>query len=245
MEMLVGAGPSARVQESTFFMQLPAPLRALWEPLLTPVQVEAGGHVYDSLDPVKYVFFPIDCVVAVTMSAPSGASAMMALVGHEGFIGMPAAMSGTFLQAKGVVLLGGRALRLESHHLTAAFASNAEFRQLLMNYIQVFIIHTGQLALCNRHCTVDGQLATILLRAMDRRRSMDLGMTHERLGNVLGWRRETVTQSTQRLQAAGALSARRGHLWVYSRPALERLACTCYAALQESYKEIWIAPHWP
>jgi CRP-like cAMP-binding protein len=238
------AGATLTPPASSFLARVPADLRVAWSPHLRPVRLAARGPIYDPKAPVRQVTFPVDCVVAVVSSAPNGATAMMAMVGHEGFIGLPAVMSGHVLKSTGVVLLEGDALRLPSHFVTDAFNTREDFRRLVMCYIQAFIVQAGQLSLCNRHCAPEGQLATMLLRAMDRKGSSELKVTHEGLSSVLGWRRETVSQASHRLLERGALSYRRGHVSIPSRASLERAACTCYAALQDSYDEIWTAPRW-
>jgi len=229
---------------SSFLAKVPADLRRAWEPHFRPVRLAARGPIYDPKAPVRHVTFPLDCVGAVVSSAPNGATAMMAMVGHEGFIGLPAVMSGHVLKSTGVVLLEGDALRLPAQFVTEAFHAREDFRRLVMRYIQAFIIQTGQLALCNRHCPPEGQLATMLLRAMDRKGSSELRVTHEGLSSVLGWRRETVSQASHRLLERGALHYRRGHVSIPAGGLLQREACSCYAALQDSYDEIWTAPRW-
>jgi CRP-like cAMP-binding protein len=238
------AGATLTPPASSFLDKVPADLRQAWEPHLRTVRLAARGPIYDPKAPVRHVTFPLDCVVAVVSSAPNGATAMMAMVGHEGFIGLPAVMSGHVLKSTGVVLLEGDALRLPAQLVTDAFDAREDFRRVVMRYIQAFIIQAGQLALCNRHCPPEGQLATVLLRAMDRKGSSELRVTHEGLSSVLGWRRETVSQASHRLLERGALRYRRGHVSIPSGGRLERQACSCYAALQESYDEIWTAPRW-
>lgn len=232
------------VQQSTFFTMLPGPLQLAWLPLLTQVTLEQGAPVLSPRQPVQRVLFPLDAVIAVVNETASGQTAMMWMLGYEGVSGIPALFSGAFRQGRSMVLFSGEALALPANAFVEAFHDHREFRTTLMRYIQAVLIHIGQVAVCNRHCPAEGQLATNLLRAVDRKRSNELRITQERMGHVLGWRRETVTLALQRLARKGAIEHRRGSLVLADRAAAEGLACSCYSTLQRSFQEIWTAPAW-
>jgi CRP-like cAMP-binding protein len=226
---------------SDFLSKVPECVASAWMPNMSLFELKQGACLHHSKEAIRYVTFPIDGVVAVIGSTPTGDSAMMAIVGREGCVGLPAVMNGHYLHARAVVLLPGVALRLDASAFLAAFNDHSGFRAVLMSFMQASINQVGSFALCNRHCKPEGQLCTLLLRAMDRKSAAGLEITQERLAQVLGWRRETVSLALSRLQAKGVIQHRRGHIGV-DRLGAEAQCCTCYPALQRCYTDSWVAP---
>ena len=201
-------------------------------PDLELVPLPLGMAVYESGGRLDYVYFPIDCIVSLLYVMKSGASAEIAVVGYEGLVGIALFMGGESTSSRAVVQSAGSAYRLASKILKREFEHNHPLQHLLLRYTQALITQMAQTAVCNRHHSVEQQLARWLLLSLDRLPSNTLDMTQELIANMLGVRREGVTEAAGRLQAAGLIQYNRGHIKVLDRPKLEERVCECYAVVK-------------
>ena len=212
---------------------LPAEVRSRLLPHLEQVPMPLGKVLYESGDLMHHVYFPIDCIVSMLYVMESGASAEISMVGNEGFVGVAMLMGGGGTTGRAVVQSAGHAWRLPASRLREEFERHAELQHLVLRYTQSLIIQTAQTAACNRHHTIDQQLCRWLLLSLDRLPDNHLTMTQELIANMLGVRREGVTEAACKLQKLGVIEYSRGHITVLDRPMLEQLSCECYAVVKQ------------
>jgi len=201
-------------------------------PDLELVQLTLGQAVYESGGTLDYVFFPTDCIVSLLYVMKDGASAEIAVVGHEGLVGVALFMGGESTPSRAVVQSAGFAYRLASKVLKREFGHSGPLQHLLLRYTQALITQMAQTAVCNRHHSVEQQLCRWLLLSLDRLPSNELSMTQELIANMLGVRREGVTEAAGHLQTAGLIQYHRGRIKVLDRPKLEQQVCECYAVVK-------------
>jgi CRP-like cAMP-binding protein len=197
------------------------------------VSLPLGMALYESGGELDYVYFPTDCIVSLLYVMKSGASAEIAVVGYEGLLGVSLFMGGESTPSRAVVQSAGTAYRLPSNILKREFARSGPMRRLLLRYTQALITQMAQTAVCNRYHTVDQQLCRWLLLSLDRLYSNELHMTQELIANMLGVRREGVTEAAGRLQTAKLIHYSRGRIKVLDRPKLEERVCECYAVVSQ------------
>ncbi len=202
---------------------------------LERVPLPLGMAVYESGAKLDYVYFPTDCIVSLLYVMKSGASAEIAVVGYEGLVGVALFMGGESTPSRAVVQSAGYAYRLPSKILKREFEQSGPLQHLLLRYTQALITQMAQTAVCNRHHAVEQQLARWLLLSLDRLRSSELHMTQELIANMLGVRREGVTEAAGKLQSSGVIQYNRGHIVVLDRPGLEERVCECYAVVKRDY----------
>ena len=202
-------------------------------PHLKRVPMELGKVLYESGDVLRHVYFPIDCIVSLLYVLQDGASAEISVVGLEGLIGIALFMGGETTPSRAIVQSAGHAYRLPGAILKEEFHGNSEVQLLLLRYTQSLITQMAQTAVCNRHHSVDQQLCRWLLLSLDRLPSNQLSMTQELIANMLGVRREGVTEAAGKLQKLGVISYNRGTITVIDRPRLETLCCECYAVVKK------------
>ena len=202
-------------------------------PQLREIELPLGEEVYSAGQDVKYVYFPADCIVSLLYVMLDGQSAEISVVGCEGIVGIAVFMGGESTPSRAVVQSGGTAYRLPAVTLKKLFNSDANFRVLMLRYTQALITQMAQTAVCNRHHTIDQQLCRWLLLSLDRLPTNQLTMTQELIANMLGVRREGVTEAAGKLQNLGAISYRRGRITVLDRPMVEELSCECYAVVKD------------
>jgi len=219
-------------QQNHLLAALPAAERAQIYPHLQLVEMPLGKVVCEPGDVLRYAYFPTDCIVSLLYVLADGASTEISIVGNDGLIGLTLFMGGGSTPRRAVVQSGGHAYRLLGQKLSEEFHRNAVIRLLLLRYTQALITQMAQTVVCNRHHSVDQQLCRWLLLSLDRLPSDELTMTHELIANMLGVRREGVTEAVGKLQRLGVISHSRGHITVLDRPALERLSCECYAVVK-------------
>ena len=212
---------------------LPQNLKDQIYPQLREVKLSLGEEVYAAGQEVKYVYFPIDSIISLLYVMLDGASAEISVVGCEGIVGIAVFMGGESTPSRAVVQSAGMAYRLPAAELKRKFNADANFRVLMLRYTQALITQMAQTAVCNRHHTIDQQLCRWLLLSMDRLPTSQLTMTQELIANMLGVRREGVTEAAGKLQKAGVISYQRGKITVISRSKLEQLSCECYAVVKE------------
>jgi len=187
-----------------------------------------GEVIYESGGELRYVYFPTNCIVSLLYVMENGASAEIAVVGNDGIIGLALFMGGGSMPNRAVVQSAGSAYRLRGHVLMQEFNRYEALLHLLLRYTQALITQMAQTAVCNRHHSVDQQLCRWLLLSLDRLPSNELAMTQELIANMLGVRREGVTEAAGKLQQAGLIHYSRGRITVLDRPGLEARVCECY-----------------
>lgn len=208
-------------------------VRARLFPHLRLVQLPLGKVMYESGDTVDQVFFPTDAIVSLLYVMESGASAEISVVGNEGLIGIALFMGGQSTSSRCIVQSAGHAYRLPGHCLMKEFNRHEELLHLMLRYTQALITQMAQTAVCNRHHNIDQQLCRWLLLSLDRLPDNNLVMTQELIANMLGVRREGVTEAAGKLQKLGVITYSRGHITVLDRARLEALSCECYAVVKQ------------
>jgi CRP-like cAMP-binding protein len=226
------AGPPSP-QQNHILDALPAAERERLFPHLKLVPLPLGAVLYESGDTLRHIYFPTDSIVSLLYVLANGASAEISIVGNEGAIGVALFMGGETTTNRAIVQSGGSAYRLTGKRLKQEFERHGEVLHLLLRYTQALLTQMAQTAVCNRHHTVDQQLCRWLLLSLDRLSSDRLTMTQELIANMLGVRREGVTEAAGKLQKLGAIRYRRGQITVLDRPQLERLSCECYAVVKK------------
>jgi len=212
---------------------LPQPARERLFPHLEPVQLPLGKALYESGDTLRHIYFPTDSIVSLLYVLKDGDSAEIAVVGNDGAIGVALFMGGETTTNRAIVQSAGVAYQLTRARLKEEFERHGELLQVLLRYTQALITQMAQTAVCNRHHSVEQQLCRWLLLSLDRLPSNKVTMTQELIANMLGVRREGVTEAAGRLQKLGVINYRRGRIDVLNRPRLERLSCECYAVVKK------------
>ena len=221
---------------------------AEWErlsPNLKPVFMPLGQSVYESGVQLDHVYFPTTCIVSLLFVMLDGASAEIAVVGKEGLVGVALFMGGETTPNRAVVQSEGWAYRLKGQFLKDEFTRGGEMQHLLLRYTQALLTQMAQTAVCNRHHSIDQQLSRWLLLSIDRLESDELKMTQELIANMLGVRREGVTEAAGNLQRAGLISYSRGHIKVIDREGLEARCCECYGVVRREYDRLLPKPDPP
>jgi CRP-like cAMP-binding protein len=201
-------------------------------PKLKLVELSLGDVIYESNQSIEYVYFPIDCIISLLYVMVNGSSAKISVVGKEGMAGVTVIMGGESTPNRLIVQSRGRAYRMPAADLKQEFNQNSEIRIITLRFTQALITQMSQTAVCNRHHSIDQQLCRWLLLSLDRLGSNQLNMTQELIANMLGVRREGVTEAAGKLQKLGVIEYRRGRIDVLDRPKLESLCCECYAVVK-------------
>lgn len=197
------------------------------------------GHVlYESGGVLDWVYFPTDAIISLLYVMEDGASAEIAVVGKEGVVGIAIFMGGQTMPNRAVVQSGGNAYRLKGTVLTQEFNRSGAMQHLLLRYTLALLTQMAQTAVCNRHHTVDQQLCRWLLLSLDRLPANVLSMTQELIANMLGVRREGVTEAAGKLQKAGLITYHRGRITVLDRVGLEARVCECYEVVRTEFKRL-------
>ncbi|MCW2291209.1 CRP-like cAMP-binding protein [Pseudomonas sp. BIGb0408] len=182
---------------------------------------------------MRHVYFPTDSIISLLNVMESGASAEISVVGNEGLVGISLFMGGESTPSRAVVQSGGYAYRLQGQRLKDEFNRHGEMLVLMLRYTQALITQMSQTAVCNRHHSIDQQLCRWLLLSLDRLPGNQLTMTQELIANMLGVRREGVTEAAGKLQRQGVIEYSRGHITVLNRKRLEQMSCECYAVVKK------------
>lgn len=201
-------------------------------PHLERVPMKLGEVIYESGGELRYAYFPMDCIISLLYVMENGASAEIAVVGNEGIIGVALFMGGGTMPNRAVVQSAGYAYRLRGALMQQETNRNGSLLRLLLRYTQALITQMAQTAVCNRHHSVDQQLCRWLLLSLDRLSTNKLNMTQELIANMLGVRREGVTEAAGNLQDAGLIEYSRGRITVIDRPGLEARVCECYQVVK-------------
>jgi CRP-like cAMP-binding protein len=202
------------------------------------VSLKLGEVLYEPGIPLRYVYFPTTAIVSLLYVMEDGASAEIAIVGNEGILGIALFMGGETTPSRAVVQSAGYGYRLKAQLLKDEFGRFGPFLRLLLRYTQALITQMAQTAVCNRHHSVDQQLCRWLLLSLDRLSSSELSMTQELIANMLGVRREGVTEAAGKLQLAGLIQYRRGKITVLDRPRLEARSCECYQVVKTEFDRL-------
>ncbi len=229
------AASPADAQQNQLLAVLPEASRSHWMPSLHLVDLPLGKVLYESGGTLTHVYFPTTAIVSLLYVMEDGSSAEIAVVGNEGIVGISLFMGGASTPSRAVVQSAGQGLRLNASLLMAEFDQGGPVLHLLLRYTQALITQMAQTAVCNRHHTLDQQLCRWLLLSLDRLQSDELVMTQELIANMLGVRREGVTEAAGRLQQAGLIKYTRGHITVLDRRALEARCCECYDVVRKEY----------
>ncbi len=217
---------------------LPAAEFARISQQLELVPMRLGQAIYESGGRLAHVYFPTTSIVSLLYVLEDGASAEIAVVGNEGILGISLFMGGETTPSRAVVQSAGFAYRLKSQLLKEEFERAGPVLRLLLRYTQALITLMTQTAVCNRHHTVEQQLCRWLLLSLDRLPTESLSMTQELIANMLGVRREGVTQAAGALQRAGLIRYGRGRIEVLDRPGLEQAVCECYAVVKLEFDRL-------
>jgi CRP-like cAMP-binding protein len=221
------------MQQNSLLAALPEAVRERLAPDLKLVNMPLGKVLYESGDKLRHVYFPTESIVSLLYVMENGASAEISVVGNDGIVGVALFMGGQSTPSRAIVQSAGHAFRMPGQALMAEFDRHEEFQTLMLRYTQALITQMAQTAVCNRHHSIDQQLCRWLLLSLDRLPDNHLVMTQELIANMLGVRREGVTEAAGKLQAQGIIEYQRGHITVLDRPALEGLCCECYAVVKK------------
>jgi CRP-like cAMP-binding protein len=205
---------------------------------LEPVDMHLGQVLYEAGEELKYVYLPVTSIVSLLCILESGASAEIAMVGNEGIVGVSMFMSGKTSMNRAVVQNAGFGYRLKTKFLKEEFSLSGSMTQLLLRYTQALITLMAQTAVCNRHHSLEQQFCRWLLLSLDRLESNELLVTQELIANMLGVRRETVTEAAGKLQRLGAIHYQRGHITVLDRTKLETHSCECYQVVKNEFDRL-------
>jgi CRP-like cAMP-binding protein len=209
-----------------------------WLPQLEAVVMPLGQVLYESGATLSHVYFPTTAIVSLLYVMENGASAEIAVVGNEGIVGISLFMGGESTSSRAVVQSAGNGLRLKAQMIKNEFNRAGPVLHLLLRYTQALITQMAQTAVCNRHHSLDQQLCRWLLLSLDRLQDNELVMTQELIANMLGVRREGVTEGALKLQQGGLIRYARGRISVLDRPGLEKRTCECYAVVKKEYDRL-------
>ena len=217
---------------------LPESVLKRWDSELELVDMPLGTVLYDSGCKMSHVYFPETCIVSMLLVLENGSSAEIAVVGFEGVVGISLFMGGETTPSRAVIQSAGKAYRLRDKFIKDEFNSSMIVLHLLLRFTQALITQMTQTAVCNRHHTLDQQLCRWLLLSLDRLSGYELVMTQELIANMLGVRREGVTNAALSLQKAGLINYARGHISVVDRQGLETRTCECYSVVKKEYDRL-------
>ena len=217
---------------------LPRDIHDRLVPNLELVPLKLGASVYEAGGKQGYVYFPTDSIVSLLYVMEDGSSAEIAVVGNEGLVGISLFMGGETTPSRAVVQSAGHAYRLSSKVLKHEFEFGGALQHLLLRYTQALITQMAQTAVCNRHHSIEQQLCRWLLLSADRLPTNVLTMTQELIANMLGVRREGVTEAAGKLQESGLIHYSRGSITILDRPKLEGRVCECYAVVKKEFDRL-------
>jgi CRP-like cAMP-binding protein len=229
---------SAEPRNNSLLAALPDAEWQRWRHFLEKVEMPLGEVLYEAGATLTHVYFPTTSIVSLLYVMENGASAEIAVVGNEGLVGVSLFMGGESTPSRAVVQSAGHGLRLKAQLMKDEFNRAGPVLHLLLRYTQALITQMAQTAACNRHHTLDQQLCRWLLLSLDRLRANELAMTQELIANMLGVRREGVTEAALKLQQAGLISYARGRITVLDRAGLEQRTCECYAVVKREYDRL-------
>jgi CRP-like cAMP-binding protein len=225
-------------RDNHLLASLPEKVWAHWLPHLEAVNMPLGQVLYESGVTLSHVYFPTSSIVSLLYVMADGGSAEIAVVGFEGLVGVSLFMGGESTPSRALVQSAGSGFRLKPGIMMAEINGAGPVLHLFLRYTQALLTQMAQTAVCNRHYTLDQQLCRWLLLSLDRLRSNELVMTQDLIANMLGVRREGVTEAARRLDKAGIIRYSRGHITVVDREQLQRRTCECYAVVKKEYDRL-------
>jgi CRP-like cAMP-binding protein len=231
-------GVSHSPQQNRLLAALPETEFKRLLPELELVSMPLGQVLYESGGRLRHLYFPTTSIVSLLYVMEDGASAEIAVVGNEGILGVSLFMGGETTPSRAIVQSAGHGYRLKANLLKEEFRRAGPVMDLLLRYTQALITQMAQTAVCNRHHSIEQQLCRWLLLSLDRLSSNSLKMTQELIANMLGVRREGVTEAAGNLQRAGLIRYNRGHIDVLDRPGLEQAVCECYAVVKVEFDRL-------
>lgn len=234
MSFLVAIDP----RKNHLLSALPVEELQRWLPQLEYVEMSLGQVIYESGRTQSHVYFPTSSIVSLLYVMENGASAEIAVVGNEGLVGVSLFMGGESTPSRAVVQSAGHGYRLKAQVMKDEFNRNGPAMHLFLRYTQALITQMAQTAVCNRHHSLDQQLCRWLLLSLDRLQGSELVMTQELIANMLGVRREGVTEAALKLQSVGLIRYARGRITVLDRPGLEARTCECYQVVKTEYDRL-------
>jgi CRP-like cAMP-binding protein len=227
-----------RFERNHLLSALPRDIAQRWVAHLEPVELQLGDVLYEPGEPLRHVHFPTTALVSLLHVLQDGAMAEIAITGNDGVVGIPLFMGGSSASTRAVVQSAGGALRCRKAFIQAEFETVAAVMHLLLRYTNALISQMTQTAVCNRHHRIEQQLSRWLLLTLDRIGGCEVYMTQELISNMLGVRREGVTEAAARLQRMGVIRYSRGHITVLDRRALEACTCECYGVVEGEYRRL-------
>lgn len=224
--------------ENHLLATLPGEVYERLAPHLQPISFALGGVVYESSEQMKHLYFPTTCIVSLLYSMSNGATAEMGLVGNDGVVGIALFMGGNTVPNRAVVQVAGDALKVPAPIIQAEFKLGGPCQIALLRYTQALMTQISQTAVCNRLHLVEQRLCRWLLLCHDRMPSDKIRLTQEYIANMLGVRREGVTNAAGHLQAAGLIRYVRGHITILNRQGLEKASCECYQVVKTEFDRL-------
>ena len=229
-------------QQNRLLSRLPAEVMGRIAGQLEGVPLALGDILFQPGTPAPYVYFPTEGILSLLYVTREGETAEIAVVGHDGLLGLAAILGGESLPSRTMVQIPGYAYRVEAGAVAREFARGEEFQRVTMRFAQVLLTQIAQTAVCNRHHKLESQLCRWLLMCMDRNGERHLALTQELIAVMLGVRREGVTVAAQKLQEAGIIRYARGMIEVLDRERLEQRACECYAVVRAESERLLPQP---
>jgi len=229
--------PSALLQNQ-LLAALPPPDLARISDKIEAVPMPLGHVLYESGDQLQHVYFPTNSIISLLYVMEDGSSAEIAIVGSEGIVGISLFMGGETTPSRAIVQSAGQAFRVSSKLLKTEFHRAGPLQDVLLRYTQALITQMSQTAVCNRHHSVEQQLCRWLLMSLDRLGSTELSMTQKLIADMLGVRREGVTEAAGKLQKLGLIEYSRGRIVVLDRAGVEEHACECYQVVKREYSRL-------
>ncbi len=209
-----------------------------WMLELEPIDMPLSQVLYESDATLSHVYFPTTAIVSLLYVMQNGSSAEIAVVGNEGLVGISLLLGGESTPSRAVVQSAGMGLRMKAQTIKKEFGRSIPVLHVLLRYTQALLTQMAQTAVCNRHHTLEQQLCRWLLLSLDRLAGDEIAMTQELIANMLGVRREGVTEAARKLQKAGLIDYSRGHIKVLNREGLEKITCECYAVVKKEYDRL-------
>jgi CRP-like cAMP-binding protein len=235
---LISPLPADETRLNRLLAALPQEERGRWTPQLESIELPFGKVLTESGHDPSFVYFPTTAIVSLQYIMADGSSAEIAVVGNEGMVGVSLFMGGGSALSRAVVRGAGRGYRLRAPVLMEEFGQSGPVRHLLLRYTQALVTQVAQTAVCNRHHSVDQQLCRWLLLSLDRSQGRELQVTQELIAEMIGVRREGITQAAGRLQKDNLIRYARGHITILDRTGLEQRVCECYSAVVKEYSRL-------
>ncbi len=244
MACIQSAPPEIRANPSQNHLlgAMSSSLRQRLLPTMEQMLLPRGMVLYESGAPQRHVYFPVNSITSVLYMLEDGASAEISLVGNDGMIGAALISHVDTTPSRAVVIAPGIAFRIPARTFSRELDSQPELMTLLLRYVQILFTQMAQTAICYRHHSIRQQICWLLLEALDRLSGNKIAMTHELIANVLGVRREGVTEAARRLQQAGIIQYTRGQIDVLDRERLEKLSCECYSVVKKETNRLLALP---